>query len=117
MNWKYNGRHGWKSDFFRSLPAVLKGYQVKFTHADFHAGNVLVQEATVDGEGPGEKRYRVSGIIDGETAGWYPAYWEYAVGVVSFLWDSDWLEKLETIIEAFPLEAAMTSMIRQDLEF
>ncbi len=90
---------------------------MKFTHADLHPGNILVQEHTVDGGGSGGKRYRITVIVDWETAGWYPAYWEYAGGVVSYLWDSDWLEKLERIIEAFPLEAAMISMVKRDLEF
>jgi len=36
-----------------------------FTHGDLSASNVLVE---------GDK---ITGIIDWETSGWYPQYWEY----------------------------------------
>lgn len=42
---------------------------LKFTHGDLNDSNILVR---------GD---RVVGIIDWATAGWYPAYWEYAMTI------------------------------------
>lgn len=40
-------------------------YRVKFTHADLNPTNIQYHKG------------RIKGIIDWETAGWYPEYWEY----------------------------------------
>lgn len=40
-------------------------YAVKFTHADLHPNNIMVQDG------------RITGVVDWEFAGWYPEYWEY----------------------------------------
>lgn len=52
-----------------------RGHRVVFTHADLSARNVLVER--VVGRGDGEGGWRVSGIVDWETAGYYPEYWDY----------------------------------------
>ncbi|KAK3942859.1 kinase-like domain-containing protein [Diplogelasinospora grovesii] len=50
-----------------------KGHDIVFTHGDLNARNILVEEAN-DENGEG---WRVSGIVDWETAGWFPEYWDY----------------------------------------
>ncbi|OTB19257.1 hypothetical protein K445DRAFT_305645 [Daldinia sp. EC12] len=51
------------------IPDVVHrdGHKIVFTHGDINLRNVLVDE----------KSGRLSGIVDWETAGWYPDYWEY----------------------------------------
>lgn len=49
--------------------AFLSEHESKFTHADLHLNNVFV-----DGG-------KLSGIIDWETSGFYPEYWEFAKGM------------------------------------
>jgi hypothetical protein len=115
--WQEKNRCGWVSDFFtRNLPYALRDHEPTFTHADFHAGNILViSRASQDGIGKGD--LKVSGIVDWETSGWYPSYWEYAASFVNFTWLDDWPETFEHIVAPWPLEAAMLRMVRQDLEF
>ncbi|KAI0839737.1 kinase-like protein [Hypoxylon sp. FL0890] len=50
------------------IPDVMhrSGHQIVFTHGDINMRNILV-----------DKNGRLSGIVDWETAGWYPDYWEY----------------------------------------
>ncbi|KAH9841776.1 uncharacterized protein C8Q71DRAFT_829031 [Rhodofomes roseus] len=50
----------------RSLaePVFAKTHRICFTHADLHANNILVKDG------------RLAAILDWETAGWYPEYWE-----------------------------------------
>lgn len=114
--WESNQRRGWTSEFFaRHLPVALKGHRSTFTHADLHRKNILIEE--LPAEGSTERRFRVSAIVDWEMAGWYPSYWEYASCFVDFQWTEDWPEKVEYILDPWPLEAAMLRMVRQDLEF
>ncbi|RMZ69297.1 kinase-like domain [Pyrenophora seminiperda CCB06] len=41
-------------------------HSIVFTHADLHAVNIRVDDTG-----------KITGIIDWETAGWYPEHWEY----------------------------------------
>ncbi len=54
-------------------------------------------------------------IVDWESAGWYPAYWEYVAAFFAFKWDDDWPRDVARVIDAWPAEAAMMKMIHQDL--
>lgn len=116
QNWELNKRHGWLSDFFaRNLPLAPKGHDSVFTHSDLHQENIMVRE-TIDPQSSA-KHYVVSAIVDWETAGWYPAYWEYAAAFALLVWSDDWPESLEAIIDPWLLEAAMLRLVHQDLEF
>lgn len=55
-----------------------------FTHADIAPRNVMVDEEN-----------NITGIIDWESAGWYPEYWEYAQIMRPAFWGdwSIWMEK------------------------
>ena len=55
-----------------------------FTHADIAPRNVMVDEQNM-----------VTGILDWESAGWYPDYWEYAQIMRPAFWGdwSVWMEK------------------------
>lgn len=126
-NWENSDHHSWLTDYFlRHLPVALRGHRVTFTHADLNSRNILVEkvpletglerEAETTGlslSGP----YRITGIVDWESAGWYPAYWEYASMVGRFHWDSDWLETVDAVMDPYPLEAAMFLLIMRDLGF
>jgi hypothetical protein len=106
----------WLSEFFaRHLPIALNGHIPTFTHADLHRGNILVVVTPPQNEST-KPTFKISGIVDWETAGWYPSYWEYAAAFVLFQWVDDWPEKFERILDPWPLEAAMLRMVRQDLE-
>lgn len=50
------------------IPEVVHqvDHRIVFTHGDINLRNILVDESG-----------RLSGIVDWETAGWYPDYWEY----------------------------------------
>jgi len=50
------------------LKAMLqRSEQSVFTHADLAPRNIIIDQST----------FEVTGILDWECAGWYPAYWEY----------------------------------------
>jgi hypothetical protein len=118
QNWATNNRRGFVSEWFaRHLQTALGSHKSVFTHADLHPQNIIVREK-VSGSGENQKRcYIVSGVVDWESAGWYPDYWEYAGSFVDFDWRDDWPEKFESIIQAQPLQAALLKFVRQDLDF
>jgi aminoglycoside phosphotransferase (APT) family kinase protein len=40
-------------------------HKIVFSHGDLHQGNIMVKDG------------KITGLIDWETAGWYPEYWDY----------------------------------------
>ncbi|PGH34711.1 hypothetical protein GX50_02499 [[Emmonsia] crescens] len=82
------------SDLFaRYVPTVLKGYGSLFTHSGLHQQNIIVQEQTADSELGSMKCY-IAVVVDWETTGWYPAYWEYAAAFALLWRDGDWRKSL-----------------------
>lgn len=55
---------------------------VVFTHGDIHPRNIVVRRRARGGG------VEIAGIVDWETAGWYPEYWEY-VNIMQ-LDDAEW---------------------------
>lgn len=51
-----------------------RGHSILFTHADLNMRNILVDQVT---QPDGAKVWKVTGIVDWESAGFYPEYWEY----------------------------------------
>jgi aminoglycoside phosphotransferase (APT) family kinase protein len=105
-----NGCMTAKVEFYaRNLDTMLGSHCPVFTHSDLQRKNVLVHRQ------PG-KASKVS-IIDWETAGWYPSYWEYSLKITTMQWTDDWPKYFEQIVETWPCEAAALRMIYQDLWF
>ncbi|KAI9681638.1 MAG: hypothetical protein M1829_000837 [Trizodia sp. TS-e1964] len=66
----------------------MREYSCRMTHGDFAFRNIIYQ---------GEK---VTGIVDWETAGWYPDYWEYASAFYSFFDCTDLRFRIDEFLEA-----------------
>ncbi|PVH83758.1 kinase-like protein [Cadophora sp. DSE1049] len=113
MTAQQNKRHSYMADFFSgqlTRDLIKDGRQPVFTHSDLQRKNVLVEEIRAGNE----REFRVR-LVDWESAGWYPAYWEYVAAFFAFKWDDDWCVKVAEIIDAWPAEAAMMKLIYQDL--
>ena len=70
-------------------------WSIVFTHGDLSSLNILVQ---------GDK---VVGIVDWETAGWYPAYWEYTTACQVNPQNLFWREEIDRFLQPFPAELEM----------
>jgi hypothetical protein len=69
-------------------------YRTRFTHSDIAPRNILVNNG------------KIAAIIDWETAGWYPEYWEYIRWEASNYRSSRrWLEVHDEILECYPDES------------
>ncbi|CZS92031.1 hypothetical protein WAI453_000046 [Rhynchosporium graminicola] len=81
-----------------------------FSHSDLQRKNILVERIQISEK----EQFRIK-LVDWESAGWYPAYWEYVAAFFAFKWDDDWSVRVEDIVDAWPAEAAMMKLIYQDL--
>ena len=101
----YNTGLNQKARYYRRvLPLVLRGHSMVFTHGDLQRKNIIMRE---NGKPV---------LIDWETAGWYPAYWEYASAVFACgSWQDDWHEYVPRILDEYPNEYAWFDMLRREL--
>ncbi|KAK3311246.1 uncharacterized protein B0T15DRAFT_388399, partial [Chaetomium strumarium] len=96
-------------------------HRLVMTHGDLHPRNIMVQwergaEDGVTGKG-GEKKIRVTALIDWEMSGWYPEYWEFVKSLSTINTRgtlSDWFEYLPTdAIRTWPVELSIDSLLER----
>lgn len=72
-----------------------------FTHGDLSSLNILVRGDDI------------VGIVDWETAGWYPSYWEYTSAHQVNPQNYFWVNEIDNFLQSMPEELAM-ERIRQN---
>ncbi|KAB8277510.1 kinase-like domain-containing protein [Aspergillus minisclerotigenes] len=72
-----------------------------FTHGDLSSLNILIRGDDI------------VGIIDWETAGWYPSYWEYTCAHQVNPQNSFWVNEIDKFLQPMPQELRM-ERIRQE---
>jgi aminoglycoside phosphotransferase len=78
-----------------------RDYPITFTHSDLSFRNMLYQNG------------KITGVVDWESSGWYPDYWEYAMTHDSF-WDSpDLRDKIKDFMDPFIEELKMEQTRRK----
>jgi aminoglycoside phosphotransferase (APT) family kinase protein len=76
-----------------------RGHRTVFTHGDLNARNILVDRVPLS---DGTKGWRVSGIVDWETAGYYPEYWDYTKAMFEgFRWSTRHNDLIKEVFGAF----------------
>lgn len=71
-----------------------------FTHADLSSLNIIAEGDTV------------TGIVDWETAGWYPFYWEYTMATYVNPWNEFWRPEVDRFLTPYPKELHMEELRR-----
>lgn len=77
-----------------------KSWPSVFTHGDLSSLNILARGDDI------------VGIIDWETAGWYPSYWEYTSAYQVNPQNSFWMNEVDKFLQPMPEELVM-EQIRQ----
>lgn len=72
-----------------------QSWPLLFTHGDLSSLNILAR---------GDE---IVGIVDWETAGWYPAYWEYTSACQVNPQNSFWIHEIDKFLQPWPEELAM----------
>jgi aminoglycoside phosphotransferase len=78
-----------------------KRHHLVFTHGDVRMRNIMVQGDTV------------TGLIDWECAGWFPAHWEYLKANFCDTYGCDWQKRLSEFIPPYALELEADQALRQ----
>ncbi|KAK0741868.1 hypothetical protein B0T21DRAFT_327272 [Apiosordaria backusii] len=98
--------------------AMRDDHRLVMTHADLHPRNIMVRWEGCEEEGTGrgrERRVRISALLDWESSGWYPEYWEFvkALSTINVRGKmADWLEYLPTeAIGTWPVELSIDSLL------
>jgi len=73
-------------------------WPICFTHGDLSSLNILAR---------GDE---VVGIVDWETAGWYPSYWEYTTARNANPQNEFWRDEVDKFLEPMPKELAMDTV-------
>lgn len=77
---------------------------VFLTHADLHYNNIMVDKVKSK---TGTVTYRVTGIVDWQTAGWYPIWWETFSARRNYTRFTEWNDALYIFAGEFPEEMAI----------
>ncbi|KAK4499339.1 hypothetical protein PRZ48_009852 [Zasmidium cellare] len=87
-----NGHPDVRARFYeRHLGDVLRGHRTVLTHGDLHRRNIIVSEKARS-ERAGDRSFDVI-LVDWESAGWLPDFWEYFAASAFFVvdgWADDW---------------------------
>ncbi|CVK97632.1 uncharacterized protein FMAN_11629 [Fusarium mangiferae] len=76
-----------------------RGHQICFTHGDLNPRNIMVERIS---NSAGVRGWQLSGIIDWETAGYYPEYWDYTKSMFeSFRWPRRHNEMMSDVFSEF----------------
>lgn len=76
-----------------------RGHEIVFTHADLNPRNILIDKVAIPG---GKKSWRVTGIVDWETAGYYPEYWDFTKAMFEgFRWPLRYNDLIEKVFGGF----------------
>ena len=97
-----------KAEYYeRVLPKVLVGHPPVLTHGDIQKKNSMIRTgSTVD-----------IVLLDWESAGWYPSYWEYANTIFASWFEGDWFRWVDEFLEPFPNEYAWYAMLAQEIGY
>lgn len=76
-------------------------HDLVFTHGDLSSLNILVR---------GDQ---VVGIVDWETAGWFPSYWEYTCAKNANPQNAFWAQEVDHFLPSLPHELRMESIRRK----
>ncbi|RAL17363.1 kinase-like protein [Aspergillus homomorphus CBS 101889] len=92
----------WDSRLDPEAQGLIKQHEnnwpLVFTHGDLSSLNVLAR---------GDQ---IVGIIDWETAGWFPFYWEYTTACQVNPQNSFWIEEIDRLLTPMPEELAMEQL-------
>jgi aminoglycoside phosphotransferase (APT) family kinase protein len=78
-------------------------HDVIFTHADLCGDHILVDPSTG----------KITGIIDWEMAGWWPAYWEYTKSRFGNRYMQWWKALVGKVLDPYPSELRIERILQQ----
>ncbi|KAH8697254.1 hypothetical protein BGW36DRAFT_378322 [Talaromyces proteolyticus] len=79
--------------------SARRGHKIVLTHADLNPRNILVDQVT---RSDGSRGWVVTGIVDWETSGYYPDYWDYTKAMFEgFRWSRRYNDMIRKVFREF----------------
>ncbi|KAI1765480.1 hypothetical protein GGR53DRAFT_261533 [Hypoxylon sp. FL1150] len=76
-----------------------RGHKIVFTHADLNPRNILIDQTV---QSDGSIGWGVTGIVDWETTGFYPEYWDYTKAMFEgFRWSRRYNDLVHVVFSEF----------------
>ncbi|KAI0386975.1 hypothetical protein F5Y04DRAFT_74505 [Hypomontagnella monticulosa] len=76
-----------------------RGHKIVFTHADLNPRNILIDQTV---RSDGSVYWSVTGIVDWESAGYYPEYWDYTKAMFErFRWTPRYNDLVHSVFREF----------------
>jgi len=95
--------------FLRGLfSETFVGHKTVMTHGDLQPKNIMVQRIGSKDDGSGS--FTIT-LIDWESSGWYPDYWEYCMSLIVARFKPDWHGMMEAIMPVPGHEYALMQMV------
>ncbi|KAL4989673.1 kinase-like protein [Aspergillus falconensis] len=89
------------------IDRTLNGHRNVFTHGDLQPKNIMVEKL---GDRDGYPQFRIT-LLDWESAGWYPEYWDFCNATIACRFKPDWLELVPDILDQYPVEFLMMQVV------
>jgi len=101
----------------KAFSSVLRNHLPVFTHGDIQRKNILIRALpkSQSTDKMDTDQYEIS-LLDWETAGWYPSYWEFGRALFACgYWGDDWGLHVTEFLDPFWNEWALTQMLLLEL--
>ncbi|KAL4935219.1 hypothetical protein BDV06DRAFT_229026 [Aspergillus oleicola] len=86
---------------------TLNGHSAVFTHGDLQPKNILVERLE---DRDGRPEFRIT-LLDWESAGWYPEFWDFCNATIACRYKPDWLELVPDILDQYAVEFLMMRVV------
>ncbi|PIG80596.1 hypothetical protein AARAC_012067 [Aspergillus arachidicola] len=86
---------------------TLKNHRTVFTHGDLQPKNILVERLGAHDECP---EFKIT-LLDWESAGWYPEFWDFCNATIACRFKPEWLELVPDILDQYPVEFLMMQVV------
>ncbi|GAD98892.1 conserved hypothetical protein [Paecilomyces variotii No. 5] len=87
---------------------TLNNHRIVFTHGDLQPKNILIERTS--GGRDGCREFKIS-LLDWESAGWYPEFWDFCNATVACRFKPDWLELVPDILDQYTVEFLMMQVV------
>lgn len=95
-----------KAEFYeQALPTIFRDHPPVLTHGDIQKKNIMIRTGSTP----------EIVLLDWESAGWYPSYWEYANTIYAGWFESDWYCWIPQFLEPYLNEYAWFAMLAHEI--
>lgn len=86
---------------------TLKNHRTVFTHGDLQPKNIMVERL---GNYDGRPHFQIT-LLDWESAGWYPEFWEFYNATIACRFKPGWHELVPDILDQYSVEFLMMQVV------